>query len=139
MADQSKRRGHKATIAMTQIPSGPPPAAPDLPNADTYLPQTRTWYETWTKAPQAHQFVATDWQRLHMLAPIVDAYFQEPKIQLLAEIRMNEQRFGATPEDRLRLRWQLDQNKTDDEDAQKKGQPARSRKDPRLTLVEGTG
>ncbi|MPZ84009.1 MAG: hypothetical protein GEV28_27895 [Actinophytocola sp.] len=39
-----------------------------------------------------------------MLAPLVDQYFNEPRKDLLAEIRLNEGLLGATHVDRLRAR-----------------------------------
>jgi hypothetical protein len=82
---------------------------PDLPQADLYGPQTIAWYETWRRAPQAAVFVPTDWQRLIMLAPLVDAYYLEPSTKLLAEIRLNEGLLGATHADRLRARIKVEQ------------------------------
>ena len=78
--------------------------APKLPAASTYSRFTRAWYRTWCESPQAQAFVSTDWQRLHMLAPLVDLYFAEPRQALLSEIRLNESLLGATHVDRLRAR-----------------------------------
>lgn len=84
---------------------------PELPHAELYGPQTVAWYETWRRAPQAAAFVGTDWQRLAMLAPLVDTYFAEPSTKLLAEIRLNEGLLGATHVDRLRGRIKVEQPK----------------------------
>jgi hypothetical protein len=84
--------------------------APALPEADSYSERTRRWYATWSSSPQAARFLATDWQRLAMLAPLVDRYFAEPDKSLLAEIRLNEACMGATEADRLRLRWDIAEN-----------------------------
>jgi len=81
--------------------------APALPNAGSFSPSMVSWYETWCGSPQAQRFTGTDWQRLHLLAPLVEAYFQEPKASVLAEIRLNESLLGATEADRQRLRWDL--------------------------------
>lgn len=83
--------------------------APELPHGPMYGPQTRAWYETWTRAPQAAAFTVTDWQRLHMLAPIVEQYFLAPSTKLLSEIRLNESLLGATHVDRLRGRIKIEQ------------------------------
>jgi hypothetical protein len=80
---------------------------PDLPGEDRFRQETRDWYATWRRSPQAEQFLVTDWQRLHMLAAIVDKFFEAPSAQLMAEIRLNEERFGATPTDRLRLGYRV--------------------------------
>jgi hypothetical protein len=58
--------------------------------------------------PQAALFEATDWGRLAMLAPIVEAYYRRPSAAALGEIRMSEERLGATIVDRLRARIRID-------------------------------
>ena len=75
----------------------------------TYSAQTRAWYTTWRKSPQSLVFTPTDWQRLTMLAPLVDLYFREPDVKLLTEIRQNESLLGATHLDRLRGRMKVEQ------------------------------
>lgn len=81
---------------------------PELPHETLYTPRTVDWYETWRRAPQAAAFVGTDWQRLQMLAPLVDEYFLEPSTKLLAEIRLNESLLGATHVDRMRGRIKVE-------------------------------
>lgn len=82
-------------------------SAPALPGASKFSAAVRAWYKTWSTCPQAQRFTPTDWQRLHMLAPLVEAYFEEPKATILSEIRINESLLGATEADRQRLRWDL--------------------------------
>lgn len=110
-AERRRRRNADphADQAVT-VPAGAAPShAPPLPYAARYLQATRVWYRTWAEAPQAAAFTPTDWQRLHMLAPLVDRYWRgagegaAPK-DLLAEIRLNEGLLGATHVDRLRGR-----------------------------------
>ena len=67
----------------------------------------RSWWETWRRAPQAATFLATDWQRLRMLAPLVARYWADPDKALLAEIRINESLMGATHVDRLKARIEV--------------------------------
>lgn len=81
---------------------------PELPHDALYTPRTLDWYETWRRAPQASAFTGTDWQRLHMLAPLVDAFWMEPSTKLLAEIRLNESLLGATHVDRMRARIKIE-------------------------------
>ncbi|WP_181785082.1 phage terminase small subunit [Streptomyces phytophilus] len=103
---ENKRRRNKDEFeeqAVTVVADGEL-YGPELPHAKLYGPQVRAWYETWRRAPQAGAFVGTDWQRLHMLAPLVDEYYLEPSTKLLAEIRLNESLLGATHVDRLRGR-----------------------------------
>lgn len=71
--------------------------------------QARTYWQTWTEAPQADAFEATDWQRLAMLVPLVEDYWTLGADKgLLAEIRLNEERLGATIADRMRLRMKIE-------------------------------
>lgn len=72
------------------------------------LPGTRRIWETWRTSPQAEAFTATDWLRLEALVPLWDQYLRTGEVKLMAEIRLNEASLGATPADRLRLRWRID-------------------------------
>jgi hypothetical protein len=125
------KRGPVATQgargAATSLES--PATARELPAANTYSERTRRWWATWASSPQASKFHETDWQRLEMLAPLVDLYFGNPDRQLMAEIRQNEAKLGATPEDRERLRWKIEEPQVPsaDEPARKS---SRARKDP---------
>jgi hypothetical protein len=101
-----RRRTNTDTIPRKTI-SDPPETYPPLPDASSYLPQTRKWYRTWATSPQAARFLATDWQRLAMLAPLVDSYFLSPRATVFAEICKSESMLGATEADRLRLRWDV--------------------------------
>jgi hypothetical protein len=78
-----------------------------LPDPERFGARTVEWYRNWRRTPQSAQFTVTDWQRLHMLALVVEQFFQVPDTKLMAEIRLNEERLGATPVDRLRLGWRV--------------------------------
>lgn len=108
--DPSQRRRRNADIAATTVlpAEGPDSTTPGLPG-DAYDSRTLAWYETWRTSPQATVFIATDWQRLHMLAELVQQYWEEPRKELLSEIRLNEAALGATAADRIRLRWTVAQ------------------------------
>lgn len=111
---EHKRRRNADTFegqGVTVPADGDALRGPELPHAALYGPQTVAWYETWRASPQAAVFVPTDWQRLIMLAPLVDAYYLEPSTKLLAEIRLNEGLLGATHADRLRARIKVEQPK----------------------------
>lgn len=71
---------------------------------------TRDWYNTWRKSPQAALFTTTDWQRLVMLAPLVESFFASPDVKLMTEIRQNETLLGATHMDRLRTRITIERD-----------------------------
>lgn len=97
-----RRAGKPATV----IESGTSTPAPPLPPGD-WSRETRDWYSTWCRSPQAQRFTPTDWQRLTMLAHVVDQFYAEPSVKLLAEVRINESLLGATEADRARLRWEI--------------------------------
>lgn len=83
--------------------------APELAG-DQWCDGTRAWFETWRNAPHAVLFTSTDWQRLLMLAPLVDGYLRSPTKELLSEIRLNESLLGATVVDRLRGKVEVKQS-----------------------------
>jgi hypothetical protein len=96
----ARRRRNKPTETKSRLDGSPVPP-PEFPEG--YQRKTQQWWQTWTGSPQGETFLATDWQRLLMLAPLVDQYWLEPSVQLMGEIRLNEQRLGATVSDRLRV------------------------------------
>jgi hypothetical protein len=59
------------------------------------------------RSPQSTQFAETDWKRLEFLAHLVERYLSDPQERTLSEIRLNEERLGATVADRKRLQWEL--------------------------------
>lgn len=134
-ADDKRERRNAPTFEATHL-DAVPVKAPALPNRRKLSAPTRRWWDTWKSSPQAALFLSTDWQRLLLLVPMVEAYFGGD-LSRLAEIRLNEAKLGATPEDRLRLRWRLREADKDAERAEPKAKtPARRRRDPRLSLVQ---
>lgn len=107
---ENKRRRNKDTFAEAEVsvPAESQAQAPKLPGASKFSKPVRDWYDTWTKAPQAGAFTVTDWQRLHMLAPLVQQYFEAPTKELMSEIRLNEALLGATHVDRMRGRIKVE-------------------------------
>lgn len=76
----------------------------------TFSENTVEWYETWRRSPQAQLFLATDWERLQLLAPLVDMHFRRPAAAYLTEIRMTEERLGALVVDRIRAKIRVSQD-----------------------------
>lgn len=107
---QRRRRNAPAhdTQAVTRDDEVRGPSLTEATGQVVWLPQVETWWETWRRAPQAQLFEATDWGRLAMLAPIVEAYWKRPGAAALGEIRMNEERLGATVTDRMRARIRIE-------------------------------
>lgn len=109
--DGQRRRRNAPTHGETSLASDGVVRGPEL--VPGYSPQTVAWYETWRRSAQAQLFEETDWSRLVLLAAIVDGYFRRPTAAALSEIRMNEERLGATVVDRMRARIRIEH----DEDA----------------------
>ncbi|MCS5487384.1 hypothetical protein NY588_09620 [Curtobacterium flaccumfaciens pv. beticola] len=57
----------------------------------------------WATSPLSLDFTATDWSELRDTA-LIHARYWNGDIKLAAELRLRTAKFGATPEDRARLR-----------------------------------
>jgi hypothetical protein len=55
----------------------------------------------------AGQWLDTDRDALGRLAVLWDAFYKAPDAKALAEIRLQEARFGLSPIDRSRLQWEI--------------------------------
>lgn len=73
-----------------------------------WSPHVRAWWDTWRSSPQAKAFLATDWMRLRMVAPLLQDYLVRPTAIKMAEIRQNESLLGATYTDRLKARMKVE-------------------------------
>jgi hypothetical protein len=84
-------------------------AIPTLPNPDgrVWHPLTLTaWAHAW-QSPMASQWLEVDADALGRLAILWDGFYTSPDAKLLAEIRLQECRFGLSPLDRSRLQWEV--------------------------------
>ena len=84
-------------------------ATPPLPNLDgrEWHPLTLTsWQNAWA-SPMASRWLDSDVDAMGRLALLWDEFYQRPDARMLAEIRLQEQRFGLSPLDRSRLQWEV--------------------------------
>lgn len=79
---------------------------PDLPDF-AWHPRTLDWYETWQRSPMAQTFIAADWDFLIDTA-MLHSEMWNGNPGLAAEIRLRVGKLAGTPEDRLRLRIQVE-------------------------------
>jgi hypothetical protein len=79
---------------------------PALPDTLDWPAATLTWWETWRRSPQAQMFTDTDWSFLLDTA-VLHAEFWMGNRSLAAELRLRAAKFGATPEDRARLKLEV--------------------------------
>lgn len=77
---------------------------PGLPDGIDWHPRTVAWWETWGRAGQADEFTETDWSFLLDTALMHHNMWTMGRFELAGEVRLRVQKFGATPEDRARLR-----------------------------------
>lgn len=78
---------------------------PDLPEDVEWHPRTVTWWQTWRLSAQAQTWQDTDWDFLLDTA-VLHSAFWSGKRDVAAELRLRVAKFGATTEDRMRLRVQ---------------------------------
>ncbi len=108
--DPNKRaRANKDPVPLRVIPAEPvpqPKLPPRMPNGDTWPAHTRQWWRMWADSPLSAEFTVTDWSELMDTAALHGAYWSGD-LKLAGELRLRVAKFGATPEDRARLRIQF--------------------------------
>lgn len=105
--DTRRRQGDATTVAADGVLRGP-----DLPEAikDPH-PETVEWWATWRRSPQAQLFADTDWESLKRAALLQDALWKSagrPSAAAVAELRLIEERYGATFVDRQRAKIRIE-------------------------------
>ncbi|MER5501388.1 hypothetical protein ABT096_29865 [Streptomyces sp. NPDC002561] len=117
--DPSKRRRRNASEPETVIVPDDELRGPELPegvlgvNTKTgelveWHPMTLLWWNEWRTSPQAQTFTGTDWSFLVDTALMHHAMWEKGQWTLAAEVRLRAAKFGATPEDRARLKLKVD-------------------------------
>lgn len=75
---------------------------PELPDGDWH-PRTVAWWQTWRESAQAQVMAPTDWDALAETA-ILHTALWNGDTKVAGELRLRVAKYGATMEDRLRLR-----------------------------------
>ena len=99
--DQARREAEIVTLAADAIRRGP-----DLPEGEWHS-RTVEWWETWRLSAQAKQFAATDWDALSEAA-LLHTRMWNGEMSVAPELRLRVAKFGATLEDRQKLKIDLD-------------------------------
>ena len=82
-----------------------------LPDTHDWPEITKAWWETWRTCALAPKFTASDWAFLLDTA-VLHADFWLGDRKVAPELRLRVAKFGATPEDRARLKIEVgDPNK----------------------------
>src|SRR5688572_29418053 len=118
------RRARKNKPAEMWVIVDEPVAQPELPTihveedgdlvAFTWPAVTQAWWRMWAESPLSAEFTSSDWSFLLDTA-ILHARLWSGQTAAAAELRLRVAKFGATPEDRARLRIQFAQADEADE------------------------
>lgn len=90
-----------------------------LPEGDEWHPATLRWWGRWCESPLAQNLPAVDWSELEACAVLHHEFMRKRSFTLGSELRLRMAKWGATPEDRARLRIVIA-----DADAKDEGRPA---------------
>jgi hypothetical protein len=97
--------------------------------------QTQAWWQGWGESPLMADATAEDWSFLLDTA-LLHNEFWSGDVKVAAELRLRVAKFGATPEDRQRLRLQFAPPPKDDDDSTQKEPTtgARARRGPLVAV-----
>jgi hypothetical protein len=144
--DPSKRaRANKDPIPLRVIHAEPvgQPRLPQLWQIDpltgrrkrfAWPARTKAWWQMWRDSPLSAEFTETDWSELLDTA-LLHARFWQGELKLASELRLRVAKFGATPEDRARLRIQFAQADKAEEDRDKQPEGASASRERRGPLT----
>ena len=143
--DPSRRARSNADPIPLRVIHASPVAQPELPTFNVEVSRdgevefeqfvwpmrTRQWWQMWADSPLSAEFTATDWSELLDTA-LLHAKFWNGATSIASELRLRVAKFGATPEDRARLRITFAQA---DEAEDKRGFPRSSARERRGPLT----
>lgn len=130
--DPSKRVRRNADPSPTTILRFEEAQQPDLPDSMPWPDETLKWWEMWRDSPQAEHFGSTDWAFLLDTAVLHALLWGNGDHSVMPELRLRVAKFGATPEDRARLRMQFAEA---DEADSKRSKPVASARERRAKLT----
>jgi len=81
-------------------------ALPDdlLIEGEAWHPATVRWWDRWADSPLSVPWSAVEWSEFEATAVLHQEYMKKRTFTLASEIRLRMAKFGATPEDKARLR-----------------------------------
>jgi hypothetical protein len=129
--DTARREAEFKKVAADGLTRGP--ELPEVPGF-VWHPRTLAWWDTWRRSPMAATFIESDWSFLLDTAAL-HSQMWDGDTKLAAEVRQRVGKLAGTPEDRLRLRLEVD------EDSAKASRRVRNmdrqRRERLLSIVEG--
>lgn len=124
--DTARRQSEFTKVAADGQLRGP--ELPDFP----WHERTVAWFDTWRRSPMAATFIDGDWDFLIDTA-MLHSEMWNGNPGLAAEIRLRVGKLAGTPEDRLRLRIEVD---TEAQQAPKRQRMSKDRRERLLSIVE---
>jgi hypothetical protein len=80
-----------------------------LKEGESWHPRTVKWWDAWRESPQAQRMVTeVDWETLLECALMHHEMWTKRHFLLANEVRLRTAKFGATPEDRARLKLEIE-------------------------------
>lgn len=104
LRQRTNQKVGKATLAAPKSPEVPPIPNPD--GREWHQLTLTGWQHAW-ESPMSTQWLETDVDALGRLALLWDEFYKKPDAKVMAEIRLQESRFGLSPLDRSRLQWEI--------------------------------
>lgn len=123
---RNKKPGAATLTAPTEgvkIPTLPNP----MPGEWKWHRLTRVWWRSVWSSPMAGEYLDSDIPGLARLAMLVDLFYKTADPKLMAEIRLQEARFGLSPVDRSRLQWEIE--KGEEAESKRKSKKAGAKND----------
>jgi hypothetical protein len=102
----SRARTNSDPLGVRVVKSEPTPAPelPELmPGGQPWPRETLTWWRNWVADPLTAEFRTADWDEL-LISAVLHGRFWSGDTKVAGELRLRTSKFGATPEDRARLR-----------------------------------
>ena len=109
--DERARRNRPTEM---RVITAEPVAQPELPTFEievddeltefVWPARTQQWWQMWGDSPLSAEFTSTDWSELMDTALLHARFWKSGSTGVAAELRLRVAKFGATPEDRARLK-----------------------------------
>ena len=142
-ADRRARR-NKDTIASRVIELATVDPEHDLPgdllpDGEEWHTATLRWWKRWCESPLADNLPEVDWSELEACAVLHHEFMRKRSFTLGSELRLRMAKWGATPEDRARLRITIAEADVKDPGNSPRAAGSRERRGVLRSLPPATG
>ena len=104
---RARRNAEESATTLIRFEPAAQPDLPELPGGEDWCARTQSWWRMWAESPLSDNFGVTDWEFLLDTALLHNDVWGFLNFDRLPELRIRVAKFGATPEDRARLRIQF--------------------------------